>query len=278
MTFPASIVIVTKNEEARIAQCLSYLQECDDIWVVDSLSRDKTADIARAAGVQLVPYQWNGTYPKKRQWCLDHLDLKYDWVFWVDADETVCPEVLQEIRYILQSYPENAGFFITGQYRVNNKILRFGIPNQKIALFHKERMMFPEIDDLDIPGMGEIEGHYQPVLRSGHNHRSIGRIKAPMVHEALCDERSWMFRHEKYARWEHGMNTKNAWPKDPIAWRERVKRALRKSRFRPEIIFLIGYIGKLGFLDGREGLYIARLRYHYYKMIRNFIDTPSTAV
>lgn len=268
---PVSVVIVTKNEAHTIAKCLDQLTRFDDVWVVDSASRDGTADLAKTKNAQVVNYQWNNQYPKKRQWCLDQLSLKYDWVFFVDADEMIPTELIDEIESLMSSSPSEAGFFIVGQYRIQGKILKHGIPNQKIALLNRTRMEFPIVDDLDIPGMGEIEGHYQPVLKSGSADKSIGAFHTPMIHDALNDakaERAWIFRHEKYARWEAGMNVKNAWPKDPITWREKAKVFLRGSALRPHIVFLIAFILKRGFMDGKEGLKIAKMRYTYLKTIQ----------
>ena len=262
-----SVLVVTKNEEKNISKCLDALTRFDEVWIVDSASRDKTVELASAKNVHVHAYQWNGQYPKKRQWCLDNLPLQHDWVFMVDADEIVTDELVSEIETIISQNPDEAGFFIVGRYVMSNKILRFGIPNQKIALLHKSRMEFPIVDDLDIPGMGEIEGHYQPVLKSGCAELTIGMLKNHMIHDAMDDERAWAFRHEKYARWEIGMNQKNAWPKDPVPQRERAKQFLRRSAFRPELVFLLGYIVKLGFLDGRQGLQIAKKRYAYLKKI-----------
>lgn len=269
MAIPVSVVIVTKNEAQKIALCLSSLQQFDDVWVVDSNSRDGTKEIAEANGAKTVSYHWNGQYPKKRQWCLDHLDFCYPWILFVDADEMVTVELCDEIQSVLLSSPQEAGFFITGRYCLGGKILRFGMPNQKIVFIHKDRMKFPVVDDLDIPGMGEIEGHYQPVLKEGAPHLRIGKLNSIMIHSAMDDVRAWDFRHEKYARWEVGMNAKAAWPVDPVPWRQWVKVWLRQSRFRPELMFLACFVVKLGFLDGRKGLDFARKKGFYYKVIKN---------
>lgn len=268
---PVSVVIVTKNESQNIVNCLDQLHRFDDIWVVDSASRDCTADLAATKNAQVIQYQWNGQYPKKRQWCLENLSLKYDWVFFVDADEMIPTELMDEIEHIISSEPKDAGFFIVGKYRIQGQILHHGIPNQKIALLNRTRMEFPVVDDLDIPGMGEIEGHYQPVFKSGAADLGIGMLQHHMIHDALNDakaERAWIFRHEKYARWEAGMNAKDAWPKDPVPWRETAKVFLRQSPFRPHLIFLIGFVLKLGFLDGAAGLKMARMRYAYLNTIK----------
>jgi glycosyltransferase involved in cell wall biosynthesis len=268
MAVQASVIIVTKNEAQRLPACLSALKDFEDVWVVDSTSRDGTADIAAAQGAKVITYSWNGQYPKKRQWCLNSLPLRYDWVLFVDADEIIPQKLIAEIETVLDKNPDEAGFFIIGLYRLGQKILRHGFYNAKIALLHRARMEFPVVDDVDIPGMGEIEGHYQPVLKTGCKGLKIGTLQSVLFHDALEDERAWIFRHEKYARWEAGMNKRNVWPVDPIGWRQKAKMFMRHHAFRAELMFIVGYIFKLGFLDGSAGLYIARMRYWYHKKIK----------
>ena len=94
---PVSVIITTKNEEANIARCLAALDRFAEVWVVDSESSDKTCEIAKAHGAKVKTYRWDGRYPKKRQWCLENLALAHDWVFFVDADEVVTPELVDEI-------------------------------------------------------------------------------------------------------------------------------------------------------------------------------------
>lgn len=94
---PVSIVVVTRDEEARIGPCLAALSDFDDVWVVDSGSGDKTCAVAEAAGAKVRDFEWDGGYPKKRGWCLQHLELAYNHVFFVDADEIVTPHLVAEI-------------------------------------------------------------------------------------------------------------------------------------------------------------------------------------
>jgi glycosyltransferase involved in cell wall biosynthesis len=266
MKIPVTAIIVAKNEEARLPECLAGLKAFAEIIVVDSGSRDKTAEVARQRGVRVVDFIWNGQYPKKRQWTLENTGIQTDWVLFVDADEIVTPALSAEIEALFAEPPACEGYFIEGRYRMGGKLLNFGIKNRKIVLFNRHAFAFPVIDDLDIPGMGEIEGHYQPLpVNAGAR---IGALKAFMIHDALDDARAWAFRHEKYARWEAGMNRKATWPQDPVPWRQKAKVTLRQTRLRPELMYLVSYIGKAGFLDGKRGLDFAKSRYRYYDMIR----------
>lgn len=274
---PVSVVVVTKNEERNITRCLEALVDFEEIVVVDSGSGDKTAFLARAHGARMVNFWWNRRYPKKRQWCLNQIELMHPWVFFVDADEIVQPQQISEIRTLFsKGRPDCAGYFVPGQYMWQGKLLSFGLRNNKLCLFDRRKMEFPVVDDLDIPGMGELEGHYQPVLKAAYRkHGRIGQVRHPLIHYACKNEQDWLDKHKRYAEWERGMNKKNAWPKDPVTIRQWAKMLFRSLPFWPILAFLQSYVFRLGFLDGRAGLHFAQSRYRYYSMIRDGASATS---
>lgn len=263
--FPISVIIVTKDVGFELERCLKPLQGFDQILVVDSSKDAETKNIALKYHAEFYDYEWNGAYPKKRGWCLEHLPLKHDWVFFIDADEVLTPELLSDIKNEFQTPPNAAGYFMKGRYVWNGTTLKYGLKNNKIALFNRHKMHFPVIDDLDCPGMAEIEGHYQPVLKKNGEIKSL---ESPLLHYAYHSKEEWLARHKRYAAWEICMNRKNAWPKDPVPWREHLKTHLRKNPLRPELAFIHCYILKLGFLDGTAGFNFAGSRWGYYRMIR----------
>lgn len=264
---PVSVVVVTRDEARRLPACLDALRGFPDIVVVDSGSIDGTPEIARASGARVVPFVWDGRYPKKRQWCLDHLALR-DWVFFVDADEIVTPELKAAVAGLFAAgAPPCDGYFVPGRYVIGGRTLRFGLCNAKLALFDRRRFAFPVVDDLDLPGMGEIEGHYQPVARPGCAGARTGRLSAALCHHAYDDEGAWDRRHCRYAAWERGMNARGAWPRDPVAAREALKTLFRAMPGRAAAAFVHSYLAKGGFLDGMAGYRLARDRFRYYRMI-----------
>ena len=121
---PISVLVTTKNEEDNIARCLSALKAFAQIIVIDSHSDDRTRDVSQTFGAETILYQWDGRYPKKRQWCLDTLDIHHDWVFWVDADEVVTEACVQEIRALFQAQRSEVGFFVKGQCVWEGTVLR----------------------------------------------------------------------------------------------------------------------------------------------------------
>src|SRR5438270_945483 len=95
---PVSVIIPTRNEARNLARCLESLRDVADVYVVDSQSTDSTSEIARRYGAKVVQFYYRGGWPKKRQWAMDTLPLRCDWVLLLDADEVLTPELIEEMR------------------------------------------------------------------------------------------------------------------------------------------------------------------------------------
>lgn len=259
---PVTAIVATRNEAENIAHCLLPLVGLfNRVIVVDSGSTDETVAIARDLGAEIMAFRWNGTYPKKRQWCLENIYGLGSWVMFIDADEVASPQLLRELRLLFARGPKADGYFIRGRYVWQNKKLRFGMTNNKLCLFRRDVFAFPVVDDLDLAGMGEIEGHYQPVtLKSGIQ---IGQLQNPVIHYNRKGRGGWLQRHERYALWEAAMITRNAFPRDPVEWRQILKDFTRTSPLRPALVFLHSYMLELGFLDGVAGFDFALHRARY---------------
>jgi len=260
---PVSVLIVTKNEEHNLARCLSALESFDEVVVIDSNSADSSKDIALSFGADVVNFTWNGGYPKKRQWCLDNIPLKHERVFFVDADEEVTPAQCAEIKSLDWKCD---GYFVKGSYVVNKKPLQFGLKNKKLCLFDRRTIEFPIVNDLDIPGMGEIEGHYQPVFKANTTGK-IGALKNPLLHHATENPDLYADRHAGYAQWEKEMRARKAYPREPQIHRRVLKKIFSMMPFRAAAAFAHSYVFMGGFLDGYAGYVHAKNRYRYYKSI-----------
>lgn len=249
---------------------MAALGAFDQVIVADSQSADNTASVAQSMGAEVFDFVWNGKYPKKRQWCLENLPIRHDFVLMVDADEILTPELTHEISDLFTNGPPDmAGYFVRGRYVRGGDVLCYGLQNNKIALLNRHLMTYPVVDDLDIDGMGEIEGHYQPVLLD--EEAELGQLANHLIHDAYGAENdaAWTERHKRYAHWEAAMDARDAWPTDPVAGRQRLKLLFKgmSSGLRPMAAFIHCYILRFGFLDGVQGFLFARDRYRYYRMI-----------
>jgi len=259
---PVSVVVCTRNEAANIGPCLEALARFDQVIVADSDSTDGTADSARAAGATVVPFRWNGRYPKKKEWCLRHLPLRHDWVLYVDADEVVTPALAAEIAALMARGPRHAGYFIDARYVFLGRALRFGQRNRKLALLDRRRAGFPRCDDLGVPGAWEVEGHYQPVVAG-----PVGRLRQPMLHWDRKPLAAYFDRHNRYADWEATLRAGGglaAVAATDTPRRRRLKALFDALPCKGLTVFVYGYVLRLGFLDGSAGFHFALARAFYY--------------
>lgn len=253
-----SIVVMTKNEAARITACLETLRDFDDVFVVDSNSTDNTAAIAKNYGAHVVNFTWDGQYPKKKQWCFENLPFKYNWILYVDADEHLTPALTQELRALAPS-PDMAGYYIAAKTVFLNRVLHFGLPNKKLALLKRGAAHMPQLDDLDV---GEVEGTYQPIVTG-----TAGRVKNAMLHDCN-DIEAWLTRHARYARRDALLRARKNGLKT-AALNDSFSRRLKKQimehmPLRFLFVFFYCYVARLGFLDGSAGFHYAVARAFFY--------------
>lgn len=110
-----SVLVPVKNEANNLRRCLPALAWADEVIVVDSQSTDETVSVAVQHGASVVQFHFNGTYPKKKNWALENLPFRNEWVLIVDADEVVVPELAQEIIR-RTSLDEADGFHLNMKY------------------------------------------------------------------------------------------------------------------------------------------------------------------
>ncbi len=258
-----SAIVLTRNEEANIGKCLRSLAGIDEIFVVDSNSEDRTREIARDHGAQVVTFTWDGRYPKKKQWALENLPFSHDWVLYLDADEELTPELRNELaRLFAGGEPPHAGYFARLDYRFLGRTLRHGQRVYKLILFDRRRGRFLDYDDLDAVNMWEVEGHYQPAI-DGVTALLRGRV-LHADHDSLY---SWFARHNRYSDWEAVLRRKDGLARDDEAQpgtRRLLKSIFARLPFKPLAFFVYSYVLRLGFLDGRAGFHYAIAKSTYY--------------
>ncbi|HJT19697.1 MAG TPA: glycosyltransferase family 2 protein [Nitrospira sp.] len=259
-----SVLILTLNEEENLPTCLQSLQWCDDIVVLDSFSSDRTVDIAADAGARVIQRRFD-SWDAHQNWAMEHITFKYPWVYYSDADETVPPDLRDEMRAVVRD-PRVGHAAYRLRYKnffCNRWIRHCGIyPVWVLRLFRPQAVRWERLVN-PVPivrgSIGELNGHFHHYsFRKGYE--------------------AWFHKHNKYSSQEalEGMKIEDRGVRDwsgifSLKDASRRRRAMKELSFRlpcrPLFRFLYMYVVRLGLLDGIAGFRYCRLLAIYEYMI-----------
>lgn len=257
-----SVLILTLNEEANLADCIDSCGWSDDIVVFDSMSEDRTLEIANAKGVRVFQRAFDN-YAAQRNAALSTVPYTHPWVLMVDADERVPSELAAEIEATVAGTGAEVTLFrIRRKDFFLGKWLRrsSGYPTWFGRLVRLGRVRVER----------EVNEEYLTEGRVEH-------LKAHLHHYPFNKGIAyWFERHNRYSTMEaiakmnmynDRMVARELFSRDPIDRRRMLKRILYRLPLRPLIVFLYLYVARLGFLDGRAGFSFSRMRSAYEMMI-----------
>jgi len=258
-----SILILTKNEERNLPGVLASVAWSDDVHVFDSCSTDATAAIARAAGAQVTERPFDN-WAAHQNWGLKNIPFRHPWVFYLDADERVTPELHAALLAAAEAPGKNVA------YRVQRRDFLDGVWLKHVQtspfymrLFRPEKMRYERlVNPVSIPEgpVGQLTGFLDHFPFS----KGVG---------------DWLDRHNKYSAFEAQQIVANRQSHEPFSLRAaltekdfHLRRYHQKELFyrlpaRPLAKFLILYGLKRGFLDGSAGLRYSILQSIYEYMI-----------
>ena len=250
-----SVIVPVKDDAENLVRCLPALRWADEVFVVDSQSRDDTARVAAENGARLVQFRFNGTYPKKKNWALDNLPFRNEWVLIVDADEVVVPELAEEIARRIEA-DEADGFYLNMKYYfLGRRIKHCGYAEAwNLRLFKHRLGRYERMPAAAWSSAGDNEAH-EHVELDGRTRRHVHDLD----HHAFPNFRAWVEKHNRYAAWEAEQFERFLREPIPasIGSGKRFKRTLKKVYLRlpcrPLVRFLYAYFVRLGFLDGFPG-------------------------
>jgi glycosyltransferase involved in cell wall biosynthesis len=248
------VIIPVKNEEINLPYALASVMEwADKVWVIDCGSSDRTIEIAKEAGAFVVEQEWLG-YAKQKNWALDNIDLQADWIFFLDADEAILPELKEELESIasLQVDEVKESAFNINRYFIflGKRIRHCGYyPSWNVRFFKRDKARYEEREvheHMVVEGItGSLKGHMEHWDRRGlepymakHNHYSTLEAKEILRQSKTANETidaSLLGTAQQRRRWIK----RHIYPKLPARW-----------LFR----FFWMYILRFGFLDGITGL------------------------
>lgn len=272
---PVSVLIPVKNEQDNIVECVRHLRWASQITVIDSQSTDDTIPLSQAMGAEVYQFYFSKAgWPKKRNWALEHVPWRHEWVLIVDADEHITPESARELARIAkgEATPPKKG--CGDAYWINRKLIFMGrwirgcgyYPAWNVRFFKHRHARYERIGNLGDTGSGDNEVHEHMVCTTGEP----GFLREDMLHYAYPNLSVWVEKHNRYTTWE--AHAAEAGDKGsikaspfgtPIQRRRWLKKKSRKLPFRPTLRFVYGYILQRGFLDGYPGFVLCRLMAWY---------------
>lgn len=267
---PVAVLVPVKNEQINIAACLRRLEWAEQVTVIDSRSTDDTIALSQAAEAEVYQFEYDRStgWPKKKNWALEHVPWRHEWVLIVDADEHITPELAKEIESVVTGAIKPDGNGCGDGYWLNRKFMFLGkwlkgggwYPSWNLRLFKHRVGRYERIGDLGDTGSGDNEVHEHPVLLTG----DAGYLKHDMLHYAYRDLTTWIEKHNRYTTWEaHAWGAKDAGGVkarlfgSTIERHRWLKKHARNLPARPLLRFCFDYFVRRGILDGYPGLVMA---------------------
>lgn len=253
MSVNIAILIPTLNEEKNLPHALASCAFADQVFVLDSGSTDTSKAIAEAAGATFVHHSWEG-YARQKNWGLDNLPFKTDWIFILDADELITAPLRDELISLATGKAPTycTGFYVNRYFVWRGKEIRHCgyYPSWNLRFFRRGKALYEERD---------VHEH---MVVDG----PVGYLKGEMHHEDRRGRDFLWQKHLRYADLEakemlkivNGESTGGLKPSFFGNALER-RRAI-KERIWPflpgrwALRFLYMYVFKRGFFDGSAGL------------------------
>lgn len=222
---PLSVVLITQNAAAQLADCLASVAFADEIVVVDSASSDGTAEMAARYGARVLSKEWLG-FGRQKQFAVQQ--AAHDWVLCLDADERVSPELAASIVRALQS-PAAPVYRMARRNRFLGRWLRHGegYPDWSPRLFDRRQAQWSD------------DNVHEKVLYTV----TPGTLEGDLLHDSAEDLGRYLEKQNRYttlAAQELHRNGRRA--------------GLAELALSPLVRFFKFYLLRLGFLDGMPGL------------------------
>jgi glycosyltransferase involved in cell wall biosynthesis len=236
---PLSACIIAMDEEDRLPDCLSSLDFCDEILVVDSHSKDRTRELAASRGARVIERDWPGHVAQKEFAVRAAL---HDWVLCVDADERISAELRAQILALREAgFPGRAGWRFPRLSSYLGRWMRHGgwYPDRQLRLFDRRRGRWGGHDPHD---RVELEG-------------APGTLRGDLLHHPYRSFAEHLRTIDKYTTiMAEGLHRRG---KRAHTWQLFVGPCARFVRF---------YFLRLGLLEGWRGFLQACLAAHYGRM------------
>jgi len=262
---PLAIIVLTFNEALNIERTLRLARQLTDkIYVVDSGSTDQTLELAKRYTPHIYEHPFEN-YSAQRNWAQQMLPIEEQWVFHLDADEQITPELVQELRQLFAvdaNLRDVDGFLVARRVHFMGRWIKRGglYPVYHLRLFRKDK------------GGCENRLYDQHFYVNG----TVRKLQNDIIDTVTTSLDKWTQRHTRWAIAESQQQLNAQGQSEVVANRDGT--AIEKRRWAREAVydrwplflrafmyFVFRYILRLGFLDGREGLIFHVLQGFWYR-------------
>lgn len=259
-----SIFILTYNEERDIGPCIESALVSDDVIVVDSWSCDRTVEIAAQYPVRVVQHAFE-SHGKQRTWMLDNVVPRHPWVYILEADERMTPELFRECTAVVQEPSDCVGYYVAERVMFMGRWIRRStqFPRYQLRLLKRGQVWF---DDY---------GHAEREVCQG----ATGFLQATYPHYT-CSKglNRWVEKHNRYST-DEARETIYQLQRGQLNWKALLigaseverRRALKDLSLRMPLRPLVRWLYMMfilgGWLDGRAGLAWCTLQAFYEYLI-----------
>ena len=224
-----TVLLITKNEEAKLPRCLDSVRWADEVVVVDGQSTDRTRELAQAFGATVVNRPFSGSFAEERNAGLDA--ARGDWVLQMDADELVSPELRAAIERVLREGSPHAALKIRRRNYFLGRRMRYG------GWYHYNLVLFRR-------PLARYEGLVHERLQV---QGSVGTLEGDLLHVPFQSLAQFIDRQNRYTTLQ---------ARELLQRPDRPDAAMiaRQLRRRPVKLWWKLYVKKQGFRDGLWGL------------------------
>ena len=259
-----SVIILSFNSEDTLGATLSRARlVSDEIFVVDSFSKDNTVELARSHGAVIVEHAFEH-YGAQRNWAIDNLPVTRPWQLHLDADESMDDKLVAAINSLPDEPPVD-GYFLPRYIRFLGRVIRHGgmSPTWHLRLFRT--------------GVGRCEDRKYDQHFLLTNGGPTGQLSGVMVDDIRMSLSEWTARHNRWTDGEvsemNARETSGRLTADAHGNPAQRKRYLRQKYnqlplfVRPFGLFFYRFLFRLGFLDGTEGFIFWVLQTFWFRFL-----------
>lgn len=264
-----TVIILAQNEEKNIVRSISSVKDiAKRIIVVDSGSEDKTIELAKKNGAEVIIHKPFINQAVQFNWALDNINIETKWVLRLDADEQVTTELALEIERTLEEHNNDDvnGFELKCRVIFMGRWIRHGgtYPLIIVRLF---RYGFGRIEMRKMDEHTLIEGR-------------ILRLNNDLIHHDFKGLYEWINKHNKYSMREcqeyfERRKQQEEQMKESITGSQRQRKRFLKNGvyyklplfLRAHLYYIYRYYIRLGFLDGKEGKIFCFLQAYWYRFL-----------